>query len=111
MRVINRCCSLRLPDEPIPKRFIRRQGRCQDLQRNPPLETLIARPEDYRHPAGADSLFQVVVSESRDRGKANWLSIGLSWEFLAHYASRARQLSELLFSIQFRTDIEGCEIW
>src|SRR5262249_21356462 len=40
-------------------------------------------------------LFQVVVSQPRDHGKAGWLSTGLSWEFLAHCASRACQLSEL----------------
>ena len=68
--------TLRLSDEPLPERLISRQRRGQDLQSHLAAQALITRPENYRHPASADLLFQPVARHlrtcgetSRDRGQ------------------------------------------
>ena len=70
MRIIDRCRRLRLPDEPLPESLIARQSGRQNLQRHTSLKALIACPEYYCHPACADPLLQMVVSEPPDCRKA-----------------------------------------
>jgi hypothetical protein len=65
VRVIDGRGRAGLPDEALPERPVRGQGRRQQLQRHAPPQALVHGAEDHRHPARPDLLLQPVSGHPR----------------------------------------------
>jgi len=71
-----------LRDEAPPELVVPRHRRGQELQRYPPPQPLVARPEHHRHSAGSDLRLQAVSGHQRAGTEP-----GQRWEILAQLPS------------------------
>jgi hypothetical protein len=72
----------------VPEILVGGQPRGEELQRDQPVEPVVAGPEHHGHPARADLFLQAVPGDPRARGIRG--AAGLSGPRIAHGSSGAR---------------------
>jgi hypothetical protein len=88
VRVVDGRGGLRLLDEPLPDRLVPRQRRGQHLERDPPVQPLVAGQENHSHSAGANLFLQAVSSNNGTRLETGRKTASRAWGKIAHNVLR-----------------------